>query len=334
MLIIRSLVLLLGAVLLRGSDCSISFNLSAVGNSATMDNRNRGCVNWGLTYSATGFTGLTVTFQSAPDSSGAAGTFVTYAGTLVSGSNPSTTITQTSSVYTGYFPWLRVNLSGLVGSGSVTGTLTGWKIQSPTSASAGATQVEGRAAAAAAMVGNPLPVAGLDGAALLRVLLTTTAGNLRNKPATSSVALADALSNTQDLYQGDDSGNTSPSQRTFPFVFGGSTWNRKLGCVSQAAITLTASGITEIIPLSGSTIIRICHISMGAASALDIKLVRGTGANCATGTADVTGLYRSVTSLSLDFGPDAPLLGAAAGAICVSQSAAVNTGGVVVFAQF
>jgi hypothetical protein len=105
-------------------------------------------------------------------------------------------------------------------------------------------------------------------------------------------------------------------------------------CPLQAAITLTAAGNTEIIPLSGSTTIRICHLSLGAAAAEDIKITRGTGANCAAATADVTGLYRAVTSLALDFEPFAALKGAAGTAICINQSGIVNAGGVVVYAQF
>lgn len=104
-------------------------------------------------------------------------------------------------------------------------------------------------------------------------------------------------------------------------------------CPLQAAVSLTAAGNTQIIALSGSTTIRICHLSLSAAAAEDIKVTTGTGANCATGTADVTGLYRTATALALDF-TTGPLKGAAGAAICISQSAVVNAGGVVVYAQF
>lgn len=104
-------------------------------------------------------------------------------------------------------------------------------------------------------------------------------------------------------------------------------------CPLQAAVTLTAAGNTQIIALSGSTTIRICHLSLGAAAAEDIKVTTGTGANCGTGTADVTGFYRTATSLALDF-TTGPLKGAAGGAICINQSGVINAGGVVVYAQF
>jgi hypothetical protein len=80
--------------------------------------------------------------------------------------------------------------------------------------------------------------------------------------------------------------------------------------------------------------VRICHISLSTASAEDIKIVYGTGANCVTGPADMTGLYRNVTSIALDFQPTAALRTIASQAVCVNQSAAVNAGGVVIYAQY
>lgn len=105
-------------------------------------------------------------------------------------------------------------------------------------------------------------------------------------------------------------------------------------CNNQALFNLSGSGNTQIVALSGALTIRICHISFSTTAAEDVKLTRGTGSNCATGTADVTGLYKSVQSMALDFGPFSPLLGAASGAICLNQSAAQALGGIVLYAQF
>lgn len=103
-------------------------------------------------------------------------------------------------------------------------------------------------------------------------------------------------------------------------------------CDQQALFNLSGSGNTQIIAASGTTTIRICHISFSTTAAEDVKLVRGTGANCVTGPTDVTGLYKGVVSMALDFEPWGPLKGAASGAICLNQSAVQALGGLVVYA--
>lgn len=124
------------------------------------------------------------------------------------------------------------------------------------------------------------------------------------------------------------------NQRVTAFPFNGSTTEQAFVCPSQALFNLSGSGDTQIIAASGSTTIRICHISFSTTAPEDIKITRGTGSNCGTGTADVTGLYKGSQSLALDFQPTAALRGAASGAICLNQSASQALGGIVIYAQF
>ncbi len=102
------------------------------------------------------------------------------------------------------------------------------------------------------------------------------------------------------------------------------------GCVNQAAVTLTGSGDTEIIAGTAGRVIRVCELYLGAASAEDVKLTQGTGTNCGTGTADVTGLFRQITALNLNSSNG--IRGSTGKAICVNQSGAVNAGGIVIYA--
>lgn len=92
-----------------------------------LDNRLRGCTNWVLTLSSTGFSATSIALQSAEDSSGSAGSWANWEGTVVSGTNPSTTTTSTSIQASGYYPWISVNATTLTGSGTVVWTLAGWK---------------------------------------------------------------------------------------------------------------------------------------------------------------------------------------------------------------
>lgn len=411
-------------------DCALFFSFTAVASSANFNNgvfggaqpTGGGCTNWSITYTSRGFTGLSLQVESAPNAAGnVPGAFVAFAGTITTGINPNTSLTSASSSFSGYFPWLRVRLVSTVGAGQIYGVFYGSKTP-PLSAFGSLTaQVEGRAADGAATVGNPVWVAGSDGANvrpffvnLSNILGTAEAltpadamanggggpinsvgggtplrvnvnpfvfnsatwdrlrGNTNGLFAQGNVAagaanagnpvsiggvddtairrqvivdvnggvttrndsgaLGDGVSNTSTV----DAGNAGAViyKRTLPHLFNGSTWDRDFLCANRAAITLTAAGDTQIIAASGSTVVRICHISFASASAVDIKVTQGTGVNCATGPADLTGLYRAVTSVALDFQPTAALRSSASQAVCLNQSGAVNTGGVVIYAQY
>jgi len=110
-------------------DCISSFTLSAVGSQAGF--ANQGCIFWTMTYKNFGFSGLSLTLQQAPDANNTPGVWKTFVGTTELGSNPATSITgavysATASV-TDLAAWVRVNLSGISGSGFVTGFIFGYK---------------------------------------------------------------------------------------------------------------------------------------------------------------------------------------------------------------
>ena len=106
-------------------------------------------------------------------------------------------------------------------------------------------------------------------------------------------------------------------------------------CTLQAAITLSGSGNTRIINAAGTGTVRICHISFSSTAAEDIQFTEGTGTNCGTGTANISGLYKSVQSMALDFQTGAPMTTQTLGDdVCLNQSAAQATGGIVIYAKF
>lgn len=217
-------------------DCSVSFSITAAGSTSAFDNRTKGCITWTLAYNSTGFSGLTITLQGAPDSSGSPGAWSTI--TAATGSNPETTTSQNSATFATYFPWVRVTVSGLTGSGTIKGTAYG----SRTGAQAGADPsgggggggctapcvVIGPDAAGAAPTQSPVQNSLFDGS-VIRRLLGTSAGRVVNQPKTVSLALADGISNTQPVFQGDDSGNTTPYVPTLGLVFNGTGWDRAPG---------------------------------------------------------------------------------------------------------
>jgi hypothetical protein len=189
-------------------------------------------------------------------------------------------------------------------------------------------QVEvGAAANGAAVAGNPVRVAGSDGTNA-RDLAVNTAGQLID--ANGAVANGDGVSNTNQTEQG--TGGATLYYRVLPYAFNGAAFDRSFVCPSSAVFNITTSGDHQIIAASGTTKIYICDVSYSADNPSDFKLDTGTGADCVTGTAAITGNYKAVLTLEVPYAGQ--LRTAASQALCVNFGSSVNVGGTVTYAQF
>jgi len=335
-------------------DCLVFFDLTAAPqNGASFDNRFIGCDTWNVSYTNTGFTALSLAFQDAPDVSGVAGTFVAYAGTVVSGVNPNVAITQASTNFKGYYPWLRVQLATVTGSGRVRGVMYGYRAQPvnyvlATVTIAAITANQGTAntavnrwpvylsdgANAQGVVGNPFFNRLSDGAAAQGVVANPLFSRLSdgaNAQGTQTNPLFGRLSDGTNPF-GTNANPISAGQELYNGPSG--IYTPLPACLSRAAITLAGAGTTEIIALSGALQIRICHLSLGLSGATNITVVQGTGANCATGPADITGAYQNILGLALDFEGRSIVTAGAGQAVCITNSAAVTGGGFVTYTQY
>lgn len=233
-------------------------------NSSNQDNRlgpstpGIGCVDWTVTYYSTGFSGISVELDSANDSSGVPGAFSAFGGTLIAGTNPSTTLNEGSIQVTGYFPWQRLRISGLVGSGVATAFAFGFR-----------------------------PIA-----FVLPKSSTAQASNV-----------------TQ---------------------IGG---NNVFACPNQAIITLAGSGNTQIIAHSGTNRTLICFLQISYASGLNVQVTSGTGGTCGTSSANVTGLFQNVGTITMPATPFSPLVVAAGLDTCINDSTTAAGGGIVMYTQ-
>jgi hypothetical protein len=172
--------------------CQINFGPWTDTNaSAPSDNRTTGCAYWVMTYQVTGFSAVSLTFQSAAGASGP-GAFGTFSGTLNSGSNPSTSVAcstpaNCTATFNGVVGWYKIVFGSHTGSGTIQGTLQGYKAFVPlggnTSTGAGCPGTIGSPCVVAGGVASgspptlaPVPVAGFDGTNL-QPLKTDTGGN-------------------------------------------------------------------------------------------------------------------------------------------------------------
>ncbi len=108
-----------------------------------------------------------------------------------------------------------------------------------------------------------------------------------------------------------------------------------VSCDVQQTFDVTDSDEIIASAAGAGTRIRLCHISFALGTAVNVKITEGTGVDCATGPADLTGTYQNVSAIALDFGNCGPLTVATpADNICLEFSAASTGGGVAVYAEF
>jgi len=317
-------------------DCLIFFDFTDNASSAQFDNRFLGCKTWYVAYTNTGFPALTLTFQDAPDNAGVPGAWVAFAGTVVEGVNPNVAVTQASTIMYGYYPWLRITLTGATaGAGRrIRGTFYGYR-QTPVATAllvpAGAiTANQGTPAVQAnrwpvflsdgvnaqGLVANPLFTRLSDGAAAQGVVANPLFARLSDGAAAVGTTANPLAAGTE-------------------YYLGATTnWTPAPACDQRATVTLAGAGTTQIIAASGATSVRLCHLSLSLDGASDVTVVQGTGVNCATGPANITGAYQNLLGLALDLGDRSLVTAGASQAVCVTLSAAVNGGGFVTYAQY
>lgn len=112
------------------SDCDIPFSLTTANPTQQWNNKNKACANWQVSYFSAGYSAVSFQFESAPDNGNSPGTWVAFAGTTVTGSNPATATTQATGTFSGVYPWVRVRLVSSTGTGQVTGRILGVQLTS------------------------------------------------------------------------------------------------------------------------------------------------------------------------------------------------------------
>lgn len=105
---------------------------------------------------------------------------------------------------------------------------------------------------------------------------------------------------------------------------------------ASAAISVSTATTTQIVALSASALIHVTSYDVIAGGTGNITFVYGTGSNCGTGTASLTGAYPLTAQAGIAKGSGTgPVLVVPAGnALCVTTSAAVQMSGSVSYTQF
>lgn len=106
-------------------------------------------------------------------------------------------------------------------------------------------------------------------------------------------------------------------------------------CEKTAIINTAAAGPTQIIAAVAGQSVRICSISVSSGTAEAIDFQQGQGTNCATGNAQLTGLYHAAANgiVSQNF-PGGALVSLPSAATCVHLSGTNQTDGTITYSQY
>lgn len=234
------------------------FAAGSLGPTTPFNNRTTVCTYWSLTYSAQGLSSLSIQLESAPDNGGVPGTWLAFQGTLLSGANPATATTQQTSVFTGFYPWIRVNLTAAAANtGSIVGMAYGYRLPiatvavqgvsggtnlpvSQTTAASLNAQVVGPVASGAAVSGNPVRVGGNDGTNVQDARAVSAANLTQSVQAGSLVVEKGAR--WQVVAQPAVSTQASASKAA-----GGAGVRHVADCISFSAGSTTAPALTQLL---------------------------------------------------------------------------------------
>lgn len=192
--------------------------------------------------------------------------------------------------------------------------------------------VGGPGADGAAAVGNPLQGGGVDFNGATQAFAVNTVGGL-------AVSWRDGTAGSDG--QGQISGPVTNGEQAMrpgsaaTYAFNGASWDRTFTCNSSAVVNVTAGNTTEIVALSGSTVIRVCSVAISMSAAGTAQFIYGTGSNCAGSPANITGAIPLATGTPLAWGGGSGSIfrGAAANALCVAAVTG-NVVGVISYARY
>lgn len=231
-----------------------------------------------------------------------------------------------------------------VGNPVQTGGTDGTNIQPISVDTSGRQVVVGTTAAAAAFSGNAIGVGSVsstsmptgDASGTFRPLLNNGLGGIDVVVQGLSYTPLDGISNNFSApYRVAGGTRLAAPWVVGQYLFNGATWDRQFTCSNSAVVSVTAASTTQIVALSGSTVIRVCSFDLSISLTGTAKFLYGTGTNCAGAPADLTGAMNIATGgfNALSAAQGSLFRGAAGNALCIAAVTG-NVTGFVTYAQY
>lgn len=245
----------------QSPDCQVTLQpRSTIGTSSNFDNRSISaasgipCTQWELAYSSTTpVASFSIQMESAPDSSGVAGTFAIFG-------SAGTTLNTGTVKNTGYSAFMRINLTAISngGTGTVQATMYGWRDNAATISATGG--VASNVNVAQFGGNNVITGTGASGSGIPRVTISND----------SSLAANQSVNQAQI---GGSNVVPDPCQQQ----------TRTTGVLNLTTSTRIVVGVA-----AKQTF--VCYLQFALSAVADnIALVEGTGSTCGSGTAGMAG---------------------------------------------
>lgn len=130
-------------------------------------------------------------------------------------------------------------------------------------------------------------------------------------------------------------GGASANNITIEYAFLKPGANPNPQCEKTLVINTAAAGPTQIIAGSGGASPRICSVNVGSGTAEAIDFQQGTGTNCATGNAQLTGLtHLAANAPWIQNFPQGGLVAGPGNAVCIHLSGANQTDGTITYSDY
>lgn len=193
--------------------------------------------------------------------------------------------------------------------------------------------VQGQAVTGSALNLNPVTVSGVTSVGIIQPL---TVGSSGNPLMGAGLSGNDTFTGTMLAMQ--TTGGANAGLIVYPLWWDGTVGERQFTCPNTLAINASGAATTQIIALSSTKTIRICggSVVLGGTTPT-FQLVTGTGTNCATGTASLTGPMPVTPGapFSLTPGNTSAIRGALSSAVCIAMTGTTPTaGGFLTYAQY
>ena len=131
------------------------------------------------------------------------------------------------------------------------------------------------------------------------------------------------------------SGGASTSDLTVAYLFSKPGVVNYPLCEKTAIVNSASAGPTQIIAGVAGQSVRICSVNISSGTAEAIDLQQGTGTNCGTGNAQLTGLFHigANGAAAMNY-PNVGLVTTPSRAVCLHLSGANQTDGTITYSQY
>lgn len=165
---------------------------------------------------------------------------------------------------------------------------------------------------------------------------TTSAGNGVSGTGVQRITIASDTTGVVQSKAESATGAAPPAMAIYQGANIGGNLTGLISCQSAAIYDASTTGSTQIVGLVSGKVVYICGYTIVAGGTVNVKLVYGTGSNCATGATNITPAFQLTAQAGAVDGSAyyRGLNAIASNELCINASGAVAVQAIVYYSQF